>query len=130
MLIFEKRCGFKEFLWFGWTVDRILLLVGRVAEKNRVEMIGLDCILECESLLRISITVNYFRAAHQEWFMRHWIFLHFSKRDSLRMCYQVILLNSGSCFTVTSQVWLLITSHKGRFRCFCWSCQSHAVLLG
>jgi hypothetical protein len=64
VLIFEERGGFKEFLRFWGTDDGILLLVGRVAEKNLVEKIGLDCILECESLIRINIAVKNFKAAH------------------------------------------------------------------
>ena len=119
VLIFKERGGFKEFLRFGWAVDSILLLVARVAENNWVEMISLDCILECESLFGINIAVKNLRAAHQEWFMRHCVSLHFSRRDSLKMCYQVILFNSGSFLTVTSQVWLLSTSRRGRLLCFC-----------
>jgi hypothetical protein len=64
VLIFEERGGFKEFLRFWGTDDGILLLVGRVAEKNLVEKIGLDCILECESLFRINIAVKDFKAAN------------------------------------------------------------------
>jgi len=47
-------------------VEGTIFLAGRVGERNLVEKICSDCILESESLFRIEIAVKNLRAAYQE----------------------------------------------------------------